>query len=385
MATVLRKKTKGATKKVCTCCGNELNIQRFYASKSPLASIDGKVSICKSCCDDLVIDDLGAVDHEKLKALLRQLDKPYFKDIWKSSEDQYAKEHPYVLPAELKYHGTEIFHLYMKNINSFRFLSDKGYGYSERNGFYNNIQNLVLDERDNLGLPQPDTNVDVETIQAKVKAANEDEDFEITDEIVRLFGEGYSKHEYKKMKNKYDKLKLNYIIQTSLHQEALATYVRFKVKEEDATAKGKVDEARKWYDAALNAADKAKLTPKQLTEADLQKGLNSFSEISQALEQAVDIVEILPRYKNSPADSVDFTIWCYINYARKLKGLPTVEYGDIYKFYDEMKQDYINQYGDPYGIFTEDTTVANRENVQKFITLPKDYAPVEEEEEGDDE
>ena len=34
---------------------------------------------------------------------------------------------------------------------------------------------------------------------------------------------------YKKMQEKYDKLKINYTLQTNIHQEALATYVRFKV------------------------------------------------------------------------------------------------------------------------------------------------------------
>ncbi len=149
--------------------------------------------------------------------------------------------------------------------------------------------------------------------------------------------------------------------------------MRFKVKEEMATARGDVVDAKKWYDAAIDAADKAKLTPKQLTKADLQKGLNSFSEISQALEQSVDIIQVLPRFRNQPNDSVDFNIWCYINYARKLKGLPTVEYEEVYKFYDDMKDEYISQYGDPYNIFNDDTTVKNRENIKKFIVLPNDY------------
>ena len=61
----------------------------------------------------------------------------------------------------------------------------------------------------------------------------------------------------------------NYTIQTNIHKEALLTYVRFKVKEELATAKGDVQEAQKWYSAAQDAADKAKLTPKQLSKADL--------------------------------------------------------------------------------------------------------------------
>ena len=115
-----------------------------------------------------------------------------------------------------------------------------------------------------------------------------DNDFEVTPEIIRLFGEGYSKSEYRKMHNKYENLKLNYSIQTNLHQEALATYVRFKVKEEDATAKGDVAEAMKTQRSTVRKVllENGKLTPKQLSESDLHGGINSFSEIFKAVEQA---------------------------------------------------------------------------------------------------
>jgi hypothetical protein len=111
------------------------------------------------------------------------------------------------------------------------------------------------------------------------------DDFIVTDDLLDLFGEGYTKNEYRLMQKKYETLKLNYTMQTNLHQEALVTYVRFKVKEELATASGNVGEAEKWSKAAQDAADKAKLTPKQLTKADLQGGINSFSEIFKAVEK----------------------------------------------------------------------------------------------------
>ena len=53
--------------------------------------------------------------------------------------------------------------------------------------------------------------------------------------------------------------------------------------------------------------------------------------------------------------------------------MPHCEYEDVYKFYDKKKEEFISQYGDPYGIFDEDPSKKIRENIQKFITLPKDY------------
>lgn len=46
---------------------------------------------------------------------------------------------------------------------------------------------------------------------------------------------------------------------------------------------------------------------------------------------------------------------------------------DIYKFYDEKKKEYIDQYGDPYGIFKDDPSEANRESIKKFITIPVEF------------
>ena len=37
------------------------------------------------------------------------------------------------------------------------------------------------------------------------------------------------------------------------------------------------------------------------------------------------------------------------------------------------KKEYIDMYGDPYGIFTNDPTLDNRDTVEKFITVPIEF------------
>lgn len=369
-------KQKG--KKVCSCCSQSKNLTDFYLNYSPMYSTDQRTPICKECCKTYALNDDGTVNIDRLKDLLRQIDRPLYYDLIASAEKSVKKENSYISDEETKLHGYDILSKYFTLI-AMRQDRAKNFSDAEKENFMhqNNNRNKeeiqkIKDEFSNPNESIYDTKKSLGATRTS-KYVSDLGDFEVTDEITDLFGDGYETVVYKKMWDKYTKLRQNYTLKTSLHQEALATYVRFKVKEEIATAEGNVDEAKKWYDAAQNAADKAKLSPKQLTKADLQKGLNSFSEISQALEQAVDIVEILPRFKNQPSDSVDFNIWCYINYARRLKGLPTVEYYDVYKFYDDMRDEYLAQYGDPYGIFDNDTTVLNRENVEKFITLPNDY------------
>lgn len=358
--------------KICSSCGRELPLTTgFYSTKSPLFAVDGKINICKKCfISNALNDETGEIDERKLKNLLRKTDFPFYRDNLKSAINQYIKEHGYVSNDEVRYHGDDIVRLYMKNVNSLRQLSEKSFEDSEKDGFIQK-RSTVLKKADDKIEVFSKSNADPNSKTEKQFV--DIDDFEVTDNIKDLFGDGYTIIEYKKMYEKYEKLKLNYTLQTNLHQEALATYVRFKVKEEMATAAGNVDEAKKWYDAAQNAAEKAKLTPRQLTQADLQNGINSFSEIFKAVEQAVDVVPILPRFKFTPNDACDFIIWCYINYVRDLQGLPHCEYEDVYKFYDRKKEEYISQYGDPYKIFDEDPTEKIRENIQKFITLPKDY------------
>ena len=158
-----------------------------------------------------------------------------------------------------------------------------------------------------------------------------------------------------------------------MHTEALVTYVRYKVKEEMAVAAGKPTEAKTWGELAMKQADKAKINPNQLSKADLQGGLSTIGEIAQAVEQNIDIIPILPQFRYRPNDAVDFCIWNYINYARNLEGKPLVEYKDVYKFYDKMREDYITSTGDPYGIFDGDPTLNNRGKVEQFIKLPDEY------------
>lgn len=367
-------KQKG--EKVCNFCHEKKKMTDFYISKNPLHSADERVPICKECIIKASLNEDGTINELELNKILKLISRPYYKDLIESAINGFKNEHSYVNDDDVVYYGKEILQRYFRLI-AMRQDRDKSYEDSERDGFIHPTSNTPKSTKERIAKKYADITEEKneKSIQSKneKKYSSDIEDFDLTDNIIQLFGEGYTKTEYRKMYKKYEKLKLNYSLQTNLHQEALATYVRFKVKEEDATARGHVDEAKKWYDAAQNAAANGKLTPKQLSEADLQGGINSFSEIFKAVEQAVDVIPILPRFKYRPNDALDFNIWCYINYARDLQGLPQCEYEDVYKFYDKKKEEYLEQYGDPYGIFDDEPDESIRENIKKFITLPKDY------------
>ena len=367
-------KQKG--EKVCNFCHEKKKLTDFYISKSPLFSVDGRVPICKDCVISASLNEDGTINDIELNKILKKIDRPYYKDLIESAISGFKNEHSYVEDDKVQYYGKEILQRYFRLI-AMRQDRDKSYEDSEKDNFIHPTSNTPKSTKERIAKKYADiTDIDDDgnAIDKNDKKLKSDiGDFEITDEIVELFGDGYSKYEYKKMYEKYEKLKLNYTLQTNLHQEALATYVRFKVKEETATAEGNVDEAKKWYDAAQNAAANGKLTPKALSAADLQKGMNSVSELIKAVEQATDVIKILPQFKYRPNDSPDFTIMCYVNYERELNGQPQVPYEEIYSFYDKKKKEYLEQNGDPYGIFDNDPSEKNRDTVKTFLKMPDDY------------
>lgn len=343
-------------KKVCKECGKEKSLSCFYTTNNPIVSNDGRtVNICKTCVKNGSYNLDGSLNTELFKQKLMLMDKPYVPQALESAINEVNKS------IKLGKGRTDVIGCYFKNVSTLPQYS--------KLSFLESI-NLISQGKEITDA--------VTTTEKKTKAKEEVyirqvDDFVVTNEMIDLFGEGYTKTEYRLMTKKFEKLKQTYVIQTNLHEEALATYVRFKVKEEQATSMGDVGSAEKWNRAAQEAADKAKLSPKQLTKSDLQGGLNSFSELLMAVEQAVDVIPILPSFKFRPNDAIDFNIWCIINYLRDLEGKPLCEYEDVYKFYDERKKAYVEQYGDPYGIFANDTTEDNREAIKRFIKLPKDY------------
>ena len=366
-------KQKG--EKVCNFCHESKKLTNFYISKSPLYSVDERVPVCKDCVISASLNEDGTINELELNKILKKIDKPYYKDLIESAITGFKNEHSYVEDNKVQYYGKEILQRYFRLI-AMRQDINKSYEDSEKDNFIHPTSNTPKSTKEKIAKKYADI------IDNRIPTANkkdeeiinyDEADFDVNQDMIDMFGEGYTRDEYKKMVKKYNDMTKTYVVQTNLHKEALLTYVRFKVKEEIATARGDVAEAQKWYQAAQDAAEKAKLTPRQLSKEDLQGGIVNFSDIFAAVEGAKERIKIFPEFKYQPKDAADFIIWCYINYERRLNNMPEVEYKDVYAFYDEKKREYIEMYGDPYGIFDEDPTEFNRETIEKFITVPKEF------------
>ena len=353
--------------KVCLGCKRKLALYKYFSSKNPLTSSNGKMNICKECITKLVTNPDGTVNLDKFQDTLRRLDKPFVPEIFENAVKDIERKRSSGVGAD----NTTFIGTYFRILGTMP---------QYRN--YTALDSSVV-EANKLALAQQTMNEAKEVYedaQAKKRdkyynpdETNVDVPMLVTEELRDLFGEGLTYTEYRLMKKKYDKILENYTLKTSMHEEFLIDFVKFKVKEEMALSEGDIEAVKKWSALATTAADNAKLTPKQLTAADLQGGVNTFGEIFEAVESAKDVIPILPRFKQRPNDMVDFIIWNFVNYERDLNGMPKVSYEDIYKFYDERVAEYLSEHGDPFGIFENDPSrdEKNRATVRKFIAVEK--------------
>jgi len=301
-------------KLICRECEKELVLTNFYNTNSTFSKT-GKFEICKKC----LMAKVDITDIHSIYNILQLMDIPFIIDVWETTELSFGN--------------------YLRMVNSLTQYK---------------------------GMTWKDSVFEYEKEDIR-QGVNRKTKFELTDDIVDFFGAGYEEKEYEAMFKKYNFLKNNYQETTNMHTEALKTYVRYRIKEEFATARGDATDAKKWGEMASKGATDAKINPSQMSKSDLQGGLSNFSELIKSVESAVDIIKILPKFKYIPQDSPDFIIFCYVNYVRDLKGLPPAKYEDIYKFYDDKKAEYLGQYGDPYGIFEGDLDLRNRDSISKFV------------------
>lgn len=289
----------------------------FYTSNNPLLK---KYPVCKKCIEKNV--DLSKMS--EILGILQQLDYPYSPKAWQEIYDNYPD-------TALARYLTEI----KRNPSTRNLRFSDSEEISERNS--------------------RSTDIDI-----------------VTDEMRERFGSNFTNDELLAMDKKYRFLQPSFDEQTSMHTEFLISYIRYRVKEEFATADNDVASAKSWGALAEKAATQAGITPTQMQKADLIGGITAIGELTQIIEDNADgVIPILPKYQARPDDAIDMNIFMYINYARHLEGKDLCSYEDVYKFYDDRRDEYVKKTGDPYDIFKNDPTRKNRERVKDFIKIPK--------------
>lgn len=291
-----------------TCQGNckrELIETQFYKSNSPLFS-DGRVNICKKCLNKMIDNN----DINTVYTVLQALDVPFLKNYWdiakeKNPNNPFGK---YITMAN-------------SGINEFK-------GTRWKDSSYEN--NAIKSSEDIL--------TDAEKDRFKIEDMTREQ-------LENKYGIGYTDEEYYCFEKKWRKLADSYGQKTSIHTESLTNYIRFRVKEELATASGDVSEATKWGALAEKAQQSGKLNVSQLSKSDISGGIDLVPQLFEAVEDKVGIISILPKLKEQPYDDADLIIWAIMEYYQRLEDKPRIAYKDIWNFYDEMLIDFYKQKG----------------------------------------
>lgn len=299
-----KQKPKAEIKKfICTECNKEKRSDEFYKS---FKSASGVMPYCKACVVEKCLDDSKtAIDMNNFKRTLQQLDRPYVHHLFVANANKFDEPR-------------QVIGMYWKDIAMPQY---RKHTYDD-SMFGEDTDEKIKNEKS--------------VAHSSVYELTGEQRYEFTEK----YGFGYTDEELIAIDRKYNLLRANYPEYTALHTEALISYCRFRVKEEFATARGDLNEASKWGDMAQKQAQNARINPSQLSKNDLTSGLSGFGELTRAVEQAVDVIPILPRFLQKPQDKIDFTLWCYINYIRQMQNLPNCEYADIYQFLEERKKDY---------------------------------------------
>jgi len=290
----------------CIGCGEAHPRSRFYKSYTHTS---GVYPFCKKYIKEKSYIDDKTVSVDKFKNILRQADAPYMESEFNGAVGEKR----------------ETVGAYFSRINM---IQNRGYTWTDSEF---EEKQTVEDEEEK----------ELEVIDKTPADLTRKELFNLEEK----WGFGYDHNEYILFEKKWNMLIDNYGRKTGMHVEGLKTYIRFRVKEELATAKGDVKEAKEWGQLASKAASDAKINVSQLSKSDISGGIDVLAQLFEAVESKVGIIKQLPQVLAQPYDDVDIIIWTNINYMRRLEGKPRIKYREIWNFYDEMLDEYCKQQG----------------------------------------
>lgn len=265
-----RKGNEGA-KKLCNSCNKQFALTSFYNTNSQMFA-DKKVPICKPCLMTMVNPN----DINSVKTVLRQIDKPFFKEVWETS---MGKENP--------------FGNYMRMVNSLH-----------------QYQGMTWDSGE--------TESDIVSRRRGTKIISqeyEESDFIVTKEMRKRWGSGYSADEYDKLETHYNDMKDAYEIETPSHEDYLKKICKMSVQLDRLMADNDTANFTKMSTAYDNLNKSAKFQAVQRTASDRTGGMNTFSEMFEYVEKR----GFIPKFvSDEPMDIVDATERNMLDWTKKL-------------------------------------------------------------------
>ena len=241
-----RKKNQEETpRKVCASCQRDRRLRDFYQVDSPLFP-DGRLNICVKCVREQV--DINNLD--EVIAFLRQIDKPFIEEYWKSAL------------VSNKYPLGE----YLRKINSL----EKGKDFTDSNiTGISKIDNNIAD------VEFPNT---IKTDRGRV--IEYDEEY-----LISKWGKGYKKDEYLKMEKFYQDMMDTHEIHTPIHKDMLIQLAKLAIRRDRYLEKDLINEyekASRTFEAMMKSAG---FRPVDRQGIDEMTGIRTFSQIFEEVEK----------------------------------------------------------------------------------------------------
>jgi hypothetical protein len=233
--------TKASEKKICIICANDYADSSFYSHRNSL--INERFGFCKKC----VIKSIDLDDMETLFDVLRTANIPYLKEFWKMANEA----------------SNETIGTYLKNLNSLK-------------------QNKDLRFKDS-------DDITGKTNKAELVDIGYD-DFVLTDEIVKKWGRNLELEDYIFLEEEFDNLGGNQAEDT-LQERLFKNMARTQWMAEKASSEGDTAKFEKMMKTLSTQMNDANVKPVQTKNANLDNGVNSWSEWTKLIEEKEPIME----------------------------------------------------------------------------------------------
>ena len=156
--------------KKCNYCKETKKMTDFYISKNPLHAADERVPICKDCVMKASLNEDGTINDLEFNKVLRDIQRPYYKDLIESAIESFKREHSYIKEEKVKYYGKELLSIYFRCI-AMRQDRAKSYEDSEKDGFIHQNNNMPKTARERIAQKYADINdnPDIEEAETKIR------------------------------------------------------------------------------------------------------------------------------------------------------------------------------------------------------------------------
>ncbi len=272
-------KKKAQEEHFCIGCNQKHRKSQFYVSYNKLHN--GVYPYCKKFIKEAVANDDGSINIDKLQDILRQIDVPFLIDYWHISVDS----------------GGDIVGQYFKNLKL--------------------KQNRDLTWKNSMFAPDDD---DEGANCNNYNTVNND-DFNITPEMLYRWGENYNKSELMYLEKFYNDMHITHTIVTPQHEKALIMICKLQLKMDKCLESDDMVGFSKAHSEYQKLLQSSGLRPIDKLGGAEASGMKSFSQIFEEIEKD-GFIKPAPIKENQ--DIVDKTIQYIMNYTLKLLNQQTL-------------------------------------------------------------